>query len=135
MILRDFCSNPIEFHIPLRNSFIPVRNSKYQIGTLFFLWEKDVFLKKFIFFKGKYLNRQVTYIKGNGGFKLLKQWSVIWHIWIFRYMQLRLVQYCHLCTGKTIRHSVLSFEIQICCYIFIPSSLIKSKNCLKGNLY
>lgn len=44
MILRDFCSNPIEFHIPLRNSFIPVRNSKYQIGTLFFLWEKDVFL-------------------------------------------------------------------------------------------
>ena len=47
-----------------------------------------------------------SFFKGNGGFKLLKQWSIIWHIWIFRYMQLKRVQKCHLGTGIIIRHSV-----------------------------
>lgn len=36
-----------------------------------------------------------------------KQWFIIWHNWIFRYMQLtRGVHKCHLDTGITIRHSV-----------------------------
>lgn len=45
-----------------------------------------------------------TIINTKSGYSLFKQWYIIWHILIFRYMQLRRLQKCHL--DISIRHTV-----------------------------
>lgn len=58
--------------------------------------------------KSKYLTCQVRYNDNTSGCLLFKQCSIIWHIWIFRYMPFSRVQKCHLGTGIIIRHSLLT---------------------------
>lgn len=53
----------------------------------------------------------MRYLNIKCGYKLYNQWSIIWHIWIFLYMQLRWVKTCHLGTSIIIWHSF--------CYIIL----------------
>lgn len=107
MILRQvvFFSNLSKSY---RNwsSCIPIGNFKFPLEILFFLREK-IFSCGILFCK----SWQVRYNENNDGWKLFKQFSIIWHTWNFRYMQLRSVQKCHLCTGRIIRPIVTSIRI------------------------
>lgn len=49
----------------------------------------------------------MRYNDDKGGYKLFQQWFILWHIWFFKYMQLRRVQKCHIGTSIIRRLSVL----------------------------
>ena len=83
----------------------PIGLSIFPVGESILLWELS-FSDGILIFKGKYLTCQVKHTKNKSGYILSRQWSIIWHTWIFPKLHLKRVQKCHLGTGIIIRHSV-----------------------------
>lgn len=86
----------------------------FRLKIQHILWEK-CFSCRNLFFKGRCLLWQVRYMYNSckGIYLLFRQWSIICHIWSFRYMQLRRVQRCHLSTDIIIWHSVHNLIVKI----------------------